>query len=110
MEPSTPQGPAPPERYTSTLNIVPPRRSPQRNINPATQAYDAHDNDVHDERVEDNNNENVAATDGNNRPELHVHEGQAGGQPPEVVDDDKHDVDVVEDEKNDHDMRVEDDK
>jgi hypothetical protein len=42
------------------------------------------------------------------RPELHVHEGQAGDQPPEVVDDDTNDVDIVEDENNDHFVRVDD--
>ena len=45
-------------------------------------------NNVHADRSEDNNSDNVAATNGDNRPELHVCEGQAGDQLPEVVDDD----------------------
>jgi hypothetical protein len=51
--------------------------------NTTTHAHYVHDN------AEDNNNDNVAATNGDNRPELHVHVGQAGDQSLEKVDDDK---------------------
>ena len=79
-------------------------RSPHRNhgnadVNPTTQAYDAHNNKA--ERVEDANNDNVGATDGDDRPDVHVDESQAGDQPREVVEDDKNDVDIVEDDNND---------
>jgi hypothetical protein len=64
--------------------ISPRRIREDADVNTTTHAHIAqHDN------AEDNNNDNVAATDGDDRPELHVHVGQAGDQPPVKVDDDK---------------------
>ena len=71
--------------------------------NNSSDVADAHDN------TEVNNNDNVAATDGEDRPELHNHEGQAGDQLPE--EDEHNDRDVpFDDNKNvDGDNKFEDD-
>ena len=43
-------------------------------VNLDTHAHNAHDNDVHVDCAENNNSDIALATNGDNRPELHVHE------------------------------------
>jgi hypothetical protein len=58
-------------------------------VNPDTHAHDAHDKDDNADCAENNNSDIAAATNGDDRPGLHVHEGQTGDQLPEDVDGDK---------------------
>ncbi len=58
-------------------------------VNPDTHAHNAHDNDDNADCAENNNSDITAATNGDDRPDLHVHEGQTGDQLPEGVDGDK---------------------
>ena len=84
VSPGTPNQQNKPEGETGFIPQISPRRICEDvDVNTATHAHDAHDN------TEVNNNDNVTATDGDNRPELHVHIGQKGDQPPEKVDDDE---------------------
>jgi len=55
-------------------------------VNPDTHVHNAHDKDDNADCAENDNSDIAAATNGDDRPGLHVHEGQTGDQLPEDVD------------------------
>ncbi len=61
-------------------------------VNPNTHAHNAHENNVRSDCAESNNSDIAAATNGEDRTELHVYEHQAGDQLPK--EDENNDCDV----------------
>jgi hypothetical protein len=60
---------------------LPPQENHEdTDANPDSHAHNAHDNNVHSDSAKTNNSDIALATDGEDRPELHDHEGQAGDQ------------------------------
>jgi hypothetical protein len=59
--------------------------------NPDSQAHDAHDKYVHSDSDKNNSSDVASSTDGEDRPELQKHEGQAGDQPRNQASQEKQD-------------------
>jgi hypothetical protein len=59
--------------------------------NPNSQAHDAHDKNVRSDSDKNNNSDVASSTNGEDRPELQNHEGQAGDQPQTQVSREKQD-------------------
>ncbi len=96
-------------RYGVSQGTSPQENHVDADANPNSHANNAHDNNVHSDSAKNDNSDIALATDGEDRPELHNHEGQAGDQLPN--EDENNDQDVpYDDNKNvDSDNNVEDD-
>jgi hypothetical protein len=67
-------------------------RQSDADVKPNSHAHDAHDNNVHGDSAENDNSDIASATNGEDRPELHNHEGQAVDQLPEEDENNGRDV------------------
>jgi hypothetical protein len=89
--------------------LPPQENHKDEDTNPDSHAHDAHDKNVRSDSAKNDNSDIPPATYGEDRPELHNHEGQAGDQLPEEDEHNDHDVPFDDNKNVDGDNNVEDD-